>query len=108
LLLKTFDFARRPRIVLSRRKIQFLICGERKQAKLNVFIIDIVQNNIVFVVEEHKLHHKTFPHGRLIASAIAAFQNNSSKQSRLGLKPIASQVGLIVHYKFSHLLIENG
>ncbi|KAI6019048.1 hypothetical protein PISMIDRAFT_110908 [Pisolithus microcarpus 441] len=67
----------------SHKAIPFLICGEWKNAKADVCVMDGYE--ILLVVQEDKCHMQLGdPNAQLITTAIAAVQNNNQMQSILG------------------------
>jgi hypothetical protein len=54
LLLRALDYARRGRVLRSRKDIPLLICGENRHAKTDVCLID--EDGILLLVQEDKSH----------------------------------------------------
>lgn len=81
-LLKTLGYARRPRVVRSRVDIPLFICGEQHHAKTDVCIVDT--DEILLLIQEDKRHlEEKDPEPQLIVEAIAAFQANNDKRTRI-------------------------
>ncbi|KAI5984686.1 hypothetical protein EDD15DRAFT_1724101 [Pisolithus albus] len=105
-LLHTMGYAMRAaRRDLRRRKtIPFFICGEWKDAKADVCIMDGYE--VLLVVQEDKRHMQVAdPNAQLIAAAIAAVQNNNRMRSMvgsdvLGFKEMAGIIMLGTHPTF--------
>ncbi|KAK0222059.1 hypothetical protein IW262DRAFT_1377971 [Armillaria fumosa] len=91
-LLKTLGYAQRPRVARSRLDIPLFICGEQRYAKTDVCIMD--SNEILLLIQEDKRHMENKdPEPQLIAEAIAAFQANNDKRTRvLGQDPLAHKI----------------
>ncbi|KAI5984678.1 hypothetical protein EDD15DRAFT_1723430 [Pisolithus albus] len=84
-LLHTMGYATRAahRHLRSRKTILFFICGEYKDAKADVCIMDDYE--VLLVVQEDRRHMEVAdPNARLIAAAIAAVQNNNRMRSMVG------------------------
>ncbi|KAK0468586.1 hypothetical protein IW261DRAFT_1372952 [Armillaria novae-zelandiae] len=91
-LLRTLGYARRPRVTRSRLDIPFFICGEQHHARTDVCIVDSTE--ILLLIQEDKRHmEEKDPEPQLIAEAIAAFQANNDKRTRiLAQDPIAHKI----------------
>ncbi|OCB85857.1 hypothetical protein A7U60_g6988 [Sanghuangporus baumii] len=81
------------RIARTRKKIPLLICGERRDTKTVVCIMDD-NDEILLLVQEDKRHMEgSDPEPQLIAQAIAAFTaNNQTRVRTLRLPPLQSKV----------------
>ena len=93
-LLKILGYAPRPRVIRTRNDIPFLICGEYRKAQTDVCILSRDGILINLLVQEDKRHFGIMePLPRLVAEAIAAFQDNNATRARvLRQPPIASKV----------------
>ncbi|KAF8335811.1 uncharacterized protein EI90DRAFT_3047201, partial [Cantharellus anzutake] len=73
----------RTRIARTRADIPLAICGEQRHAKTGVCIIDS-DDDILLLVQEDKRHKdRKNPEPQLIAEAIAAFQTNNARRTRI-------------------------
>lgn len=84
-LLHMMGYATRAahRDLRSRKAIDFFICGEWKDAKADVCIMDGYK--VLLVVQEDKCHMQVVdPNAQLVAAAIAAVQNNNRMRSIVG------------------------
>ncbi|KAI6013057.1 hypothetical protein PISMIDRAFT_118585 [Pisolithus microcarpus 441] len=84
-LLHTMGYATRAahRDLRSRKAIDFFICGEWKDAKADVCVMDGYK--VLLVVQEDKCHMQVVdPNAQLVAAAIAAVQNNNRMRSIVG------------------------
>jgi len=98
-LFKAIGYVRRERVARTRVDLSLLICGENRHAKTDVCIIDRSQNDILLLVQQDKrLEHgePASAHARLVAEAVAAFNENNAERVAIGLPPMAE--------KESHLL----
>lgn len=92
-LFESLGYLNRPRAIRTRKGLRFFICGEYKNAKPDICIIDRNTNDIILLVQEDKRFCGNMdPHGQLIAEAIAAFQNNNARRRSVGLDPWNSKV----------------
>jgi hypothetical protein len=66
----------------TRTDIPLLICGEERHAKTDVCIVD--SDDILLLIQEDKRHKESKdPEPQLIAEAIAAFQTNNTRRTRI-------------------------
>ena len=92
-LFHSLGYLRRPRAIRTHKELQFIVCGEKKYAKLDVCIIDRSVNDIVLLVhEDNRFGGDINPHAQLTAEALAAFQNNNARRRLAGLDAWDSKV----------------
>ncbi|KAF8347370.1 hypothetical protein F5887DRAFT_1060744 [Amanita rubescens] len=93
-LLTMLGYVPRSRIARARMDIPLITYGEHRHAKTDVCIVDDDDNDIVLLVQEDKRHiERKDPEPQLIAEAIAAFQTNNTRRTRiLGLNAIDAKV----------------
>ena len=92
-LFHSLGYLRRPRAIRTHKELQFIVCGEKKYAKLDVCIIDRSVNDIILLVQEdNRFGGDINPHAQLIAEALAAFQNNNARRRSAGLDAWDSKV----------------
>jgi hypothetical protein len=91
-LLTLLDYVPRTRMARTRADIPLTICGQEYHTKTNVCIVD--SDDILLLVQEDKRHkERKDPEPQLIAGAIAAFQTNNYRRTRiLSQDPIAHEV----------------
>jgi hypothetical protein len=91
-LLTLLGYVPRTRMTRTRADIPLLICGQECHAKTDVCIVD--RDDFLLLVQEDKRHKEPKdPEPQLIAEAIAAFQSNNYRRTRvLGQDPIAHKV----------------
>jgi hypothetical protein len=92
-LLRMMGYAGRAlgRVLRSRKDISLLICGEWRQAKTDVCIMD--RDGHLLLVQEDKHHLETIdPEPQLIAEAIAAVQSNNRNRYLRGADPLNVKV----------------
>ena len=91
-LLTLLGYVPRARMLRTRADIPLRICGEQCHAKTDVCIVD--SDDILLLVQEDKRHKESKdPEPQLIAEAIAAFQTNNYRRTRvLGQDPIGYKV----------------
>ena len=91
-LLTLLGYVPRTRMARTHTDIPLTICGEQRHAKTDVCIID--SDDILLLVQEDKRHMDLKdPEPQLIAEAIAAFQANNYRRTRiLGQDPIYHKV----------------
>lgn len=92
-LFHALGYIRRPRVARTRQQLRFLICGEFKDAKPDVSIIDRSLDDVVLLVQEDKrFGGPTDAYAQLIAGAIAVYQANQSTRTASGLPRLQSLV----------------
>ncbi|KAJ7079895.1 hypothetical protein C8R44DRAFT_895573 [Mycena epipterygia] len=92
-LFHVLGYIHRPRVARTRQELRFLICGESKNAKPDVSIIDRSLDDIILLVQEDKCFGgATDTYAQLIAEAIAAYQVNQSTRTASGLPRLQSLV----------------
>ncbi|KAK2465134.1 hypothetical protein APHAL10511_002826 [Amanita phalloides] len=92
-LLILLGYIGRPRIIRTRKELRFFTCGESKCAKPDICIVNCEENDIILLVQEDKrLGGKTESHARLIAEAIATFQDINSRRRGAGLDLLDSKI----------------
>jgi hypothetical protein len=85
-LLKMLGYDEPDRVVRQRVDIPLFICGSRVPTKTDLCVINRGLNDIVLLVQEDKRHlDQLDPEPQLIAEAIATFQRNNMRLSRMGL-----------------------
>ena len=91
-LLTLLGFVPRPRMTRTRADIPLIICGEQHHAKTDVCVVD--EDDILLLVQEDKRHkERKDPEPQLIVEAIAAFQANNTRRTRvLGQETIDTKV----------------
>jgi len=91
-LLSLLGYVPRTRMLRTRADIPLVVCGEQSHAKTDVCIVD--SDDILLLIQEDKRHKEPKdPEPQLIAEAIAAFQTNNTRRTRvLGQDPIAHKV----------------
>ena len=91
-LLTLLGYVPRTRMTRTRVDIPLTICGEQCHAKTGVCIVD--EDDILLLVQEDKRHEeRKDPEPQLIAEAIAAFQANDTRRTRvLGQDAIDTKV----------------
>ena len=88
-LLTVLGYNSRPRMVRKRVEIPLAICGETRNAKTNVCIVDT--DNILLIIQEEKRQEDAEP--QLVAEAIATFQADCYRRTHvLGQDPITHKV----------------
>jgi hypothetical protein len=91
-LLKLLGYDEPDRIVRQRVYISLFMCGSRVPTKADLCVVNRGLNDIVLLVQEDKRHlDQLDPEPQLIAEAIAAFQRNNMRLSRMGL-PMSDQM----------------
>ena len=92
LLLRALGYTGRGRVLMTRKDIPLVICGEMSHAKTDVCIVD--DNEILLLVQEDKSHLQiSDPEPQLIAQAIAACAaNNRIRQQTLAQPPLSSKL----------------
>ncbi|KAF8904770.1 hypothetical protein CPB84DRAFT_656135 [Gymnopilus junonius] len=85
-LFHSIGYVHRPRAIHTRKTLRFMVCGEHKDVKPNICIVDRESNDIILVVQEDTYFGCVNPHAQLIAEAIAAFQNNNNRRQMVGLR----------------------
>ncbi|KAF9061377.1 hypothetical protein BDP27DRAFT_1488558 [Rhodocollybia butyracea] len=83
-LFRSLGYTHRPLVACGPDELEFLSCGEKKSAALDLSIIDHNSNDIILVVQEDKQLPAT--------AAIAAFQDMNSRRRLGGLEPLDSKV----------------
>jgi hypothetical protein len=95
-LFKAIGYVWRKRVARTRKDIPLLVCGERRHAKTDVYIVDHSQNDILLLVQEDKRfggeENISDAESQLIAEAIAAFSLNNSRRRDAGLLELDSKV----------------
>ncbi|KAF9487797.1 hypothetical protein BDN71DRAFT_578874 [Pleurotus eryngii] len=92
-LFHALGYIHRPRVVRTRKQLQFLACGETKHAKPDICIIDRSVNDVILLVQEDKRFYSgADADAQLIAEAIAAFQSNNVRRRRAGLEELDSKI----------------
>ena len=91
-LLTLLGYVPRTRMTRTRVDIPLAICGGQCHAKTGVCIVD--EDDILLLVQEDKRHEeRKDPEPQLIAEAIAAFQANNTRRTRvLGQDAIDAKV----------------
>ena len=91
-LLTMLGYVPRTRMARTRADIPLTICGQQCHAKTDVCVVDA--NDILLLVQEDKRHkERKNPEPLLIAEAIAAFQTNNTRRTRvLGQNAIDAKV----------------
>lgn len=91
-LFRACGYSRKGRVVRTRKKIPFLICGQNRHVETDVCIMD--DNAIILLLQEDKGHlDGSDPEPLLIAEAIAAFAaNNHMRERALGFPPLHHKV----------------
>ncbi|KAI6103501.1 hypothetical protein F5141DRAFT_1007666 [Pisolithus sp. B1] len=94
ILLRALGYEPRGRTLRTRRDLPLVICGENRQAKADVVLIN--EDEIILLVQENKRHLSETegdPEPQLIAEAIATFAlNNRRRVLSLGLPTLSSKV----------------
>ncbi|KAI6131821.1 hypothetical protein EV401DRAFT_2193535 [Pisolithus croceorrhizus] len=94
ILLRALGYEPRGRILRARRDLPLVICGENRQARADVALID--EDEIILLVQENKQHFSETegdPQPQLIAEAIATFAlNNRRRVLSLGLPTLSSKI----------------
>ena len=81
-LLTLLGYVPRSRMTRTRADIPLTICGEQCHAKTDVCVVD--GDDILLLVQEDKRHkERKDPEPQLIAAAIAAFQANNTRYTRV-------------------------
>jgi hypothetical protein len=95
-LFKSLGYLPRYRMARSRNELRLITCGESRRTKLDVCIIDRKANDdvILLVQEDKRFGSAMNPQARLVAKAIAAFQDNNARRRLKGLAPWDSKVGV--------------
>ena len=73
------SYGRHLRAIRTRKELWFLVHGEYKYTKPDVWITDRDVNNVILLVQEDKQFGES--HAQLIAEAIAVFQDNNAHRS---------------------------
>ncbi|KAK0209726.1 hypothetical protein IW262DRAFT_1281228 [Armillaria fumosa] len=104
-LFKTLGYVRRERVARTRVELPLLICGGNKHAKTDVCILDRTQNDILLVQAEDRLEHeeRANARARLVAEAVAAFNENNAQREAIGLPPLAEKVSHARHCHGLHV-----
>ncbi|KAH7906580.1 hypothetical protein BJ138DRAFT_617911 [Hygrophoropsis aurantiaca] len=92
-LFDALGYAHRPHLTRLLRRLKILICGEYKDAKTNVCIIDRSRDDEGLLVQECRhIGAKRDPYPQVVATAIAAFQTNNSRRIASGLDPLENEI----------------
>ncbi|KAF5342904.1 hypothetical protein D9758_015393 [Tetrapyrgos nigripes] len=94
-LFRTMGYVRRERVARTRKDLVLQICGELRQAKTDVCIVDRSNNDIILLVQEDKRvedGENVIAEAQLVAEAIAAFAENNKNRETNGLEPLAEKV----------------
>ncbi|KAG6373102.1 hypothetical protein JVT61DRAFT_6704 [Boletus reticuloceps] len=90
-LFRELRYTRKTRLSLSRKDLQFHNCGESRQVKTDICILDYPAESILLLVQEDKRHlDEADPESQLIAKAIAAYSNNRYIRSQEFWSPQAA------------------
>jgi hypothetical protein len=89
-LFRMLGYDEPDRFIRQRKDIPLFMCGSRVHAKTDVCIISRNLEFILLVQEDKRYQEDTNPEMQLIAEAIAAFQYNNLRLSRIGL-PVLHQ-----------------
>jgi len=87
------------RIAFKWMDLPLVICGELKHVKSDVCIVDLSQNEILLVAQEHKM---TMLGGiykariQLVAGAVVAFNHNNLQREKARLPPLAEKASYFV------------
>lgn len=91
LLLRALGYTPRGRVLMTRKDIPLVICGEIMDAQVDVCVMD--EYEIFLLVQEDFCLTLLDPEAQLIAKTIVAFAaNNLTRQKTLGLPPLDSKV----------------
>ncbi|KAK0218822.1 hypothetical protein IW262DRAFT_1317667 [Armillaria fumosa] len=91
-LLRILGYERQDTVVRTRKNIRFLMCGEYVHATTDACLLD-AESLVLLLVQEDKSHINPMdPESQLIAEAIAAFQENNKRRTRLFLEPLPVQI----------------
>jgi hypothetical protein len=93
MLLRALDYTYVGKILRTRKTLPLVICGEYRQAKTDVCLVDN-RHQILLLVQEDKRHlDEADPEPQLIAEAIAAVTaNNRMHQQNVHLQPLPSKL----------------
>ncbi|THU95943.1 hypothetical protein K435DRAFT_665350 [Dendrothele bispora CBS 962.96] len=96
-LFKRLGYVRRNRIARTRREnLALLICGEHRDAEIDVCLLDRSRNEILLLVQEDKWVEDSDEganaEAQLVAKAIAAFTENNKNREAIGLDPLTEKV----------------
>ncbi|KAJ7743911.1 hypothetical protein DFH07DRAFT_33529 [Mycena maculata] len=85
-LFHALGYIHRPRVVRTRHELRFLSCGEPKDTRPDVTIIDRTLDDIILLVQgDTRSGGATDAYAQLIAGAIAVYQTNQSTRTASGL-----------------------
>ncbi|KAI9445000.1 hypothetical protein H4582DRAFT_2053182 [Lactarius indigo] len=81
-------------VILTSEDTPLVICGENRNAKVNVCVFDVFQKGILHhVLESKRYMDHSDPEPQLVAKAIAAFPaNNRTRQQKLNQPPLVSKI----------------
>ncbi|KAF7783848.1 hypothetical protein Agabi119p4_13 [Agaricus bisporus var. burnettii] len=94
-LFKCLDYVYRIRVARTGVDIPFNICGEVRDTKTDVCLVDRLQNDIILLVQEDKRPEdteSTDAQAQLVAEAVADFTQNNVNRDAQGLPPLAEKV----------------
>lgn len=96
-LFRALRYTRGHRVARTRKDIPLLICGEWRHAKTDVCLLDRLQNNIMWLVQENKRfgegpQARSDAEAHLVAEAIAAFCWNNRQRWEAGLPELEAAV----------------
>ena len=103
-LFKDLGYVHRERLAHRRMDLPLFICGEDRNARADVCIVDHSQNSIHLLVHADKRSEHgelEFNAGaQLVAVAVAAFNENNAQREAIGLPPLAEKVSNIISHEF--------
>jgi len=102
-LLRFLGYARRNRVARTQVDLPLLICGENRNAKTDVCIVDRSQNEVILLVQEAKRLEPNGPinaQAQLVAEAVAAFNENNAQRIPPGLPPLTEKACRFVSLPF--------
>ncbi|RPD76821.1 hypothetical protein L226DRAFT_559068 [Lentinus tigrinus ALCF2SS1-7] len=85
-LFELLGYAKRSRVARTRKNIPLFVCGEWRDTKSDICLVDRLQNEILLVLQEDKryMDDPRHPEPQLIAEAIAAFDRNNNIRRHAG------------------------
>ena len=95
-LFKILGYAHRDRVARTQAEIPFLICGKNKHATTDVCIFYCSRKEFLLLVQKERRVETNIgldsAQAQLVATAVAAFNENNLQRTTIGLRPMKEKV----------------
>ena len=93
-LLDVLGYSRRDRVARTKANLGFLTCGKRRYAEPDICIFDRSRGETLVIVQVYKgrLDMLDGTESRLVAGAVAVFDENNAMRGEYGLRPLSRMV----------------